>query len=269
MTTSIIQSSNQSENQSSPFDGIRHYDENGIEFWKARELQKMMGYTKWQMFGNAIEQGLENLESAVGDISSHALLLEVTLKFQKTIDYKLSRIACYHIALACDSRGKPNVKAAKHYFAVKTREAELVIPLQNDRIRELELENENLKLRTGLVDLTNTIVGLHGEALGLTIAGLNIGQIIEIKIPVTEVLNPATGKCDEFLDAKQLASEVARRSGQKVKNADFIRKVKSANRDDLILPVTRNMTCEYIRAEDLDEAIDVVFSQSKQRLLGA
>lgn len=143
-----------------------------------------------------------------------------------------------------------------------------IIPAQNDRIRELELENENLKLKTNLVNITDTLVTMHGEALGLTIAGLNVGQVIEIKIPTTEVLNPITGDSVEFLDAKQLATEVQRRSGQKVKsNADFIRKLKAANRDDLILPVTRNMTAEYVKADYLDEAIEVVYRGGKQGLL--
>ena len=143
-----------------------------------------------------------------------------------------------------------------------------VIPAQNDRLRELELENENLKLKTNLVNITDTLVTMHGEALGLTIAGLNVGQIIEVKIPTTEVLNPVTGSSVEFLDAKQLATEVQRRSGQKVKsNADFVRKVKAANRDDLIVPVTRNATCEYIKPDDLDEAIELVYGRCKQQLL--
>jgi phage regulator Rha-like protein len=142
-----------------------------------------------------------------------------------------------------------------------------VIPAQNDRIRELELEVRLAELRNNMVNTTSTLVTLHGEALGLAIAGFD-GQVVEVKIPVTEVLNPVTGDCKQFLDAKQLVSEVQRRSGQKVKsNADFIRKLKLANRDDLILPVTRNATCEYVTADKLDEAIDVVYGKCKQQLL--
>jgi DNA-damage-inducible protein D len=40
----------------SPFDGIRHEDEHGKEFWSARELYKLLGYSTWQKFQNAIEQ---------------------------------------------------------------------------------------------------------------------------------------------------------------------------------------------------------------------
>jgi len=45
---------------------------------------------------------------------------------RRQVDYHLSRLACYHVALCCDSRGNEQVKQAKHYFAVKTREAEVL-----------------------------------------------------------------------------------------------------------------------------------------------
>jgi hypothetical protein len=113
----------------SPFDSIRHTNENGQEYWFARELQKILGYSKWQMFENAIEIGVENLESAIEDITGHLTSTSKLSTARNPVplqDYKLSRIACYHIALACDSRGKPEVKAAKHYFATKAREAEVI-----------------------------------------------------------------------------------------------------------------------------------------------
>ena len=142
-----------------------------------------------------------------------------------------------------------------------------VIPAQGDRIRELELEVELAKLNSNAVSTASLLVALHGEALGLTIAGLSTGQVIEIRIPTTEVLNPVTGECKEFLSAKQLADEVKRRTGQNIKNADFIRKLKAANRDDLILPVTRNNTYEYVSEDNLNEAMKVVFGSSRQTLL--
>lgn len=39
----------------SPFDSIRHYNENGNEFWLARELMVLMGYKQWRSFKQAIE----------------------------------------------------------------------------------------------------------------------------------------------------------------------------------------------------------------------
>lgn len=136
---------------------------------------------------------------------------------------------------------------------------------QNENIR---LQNENLQLREKLIQTTSSMVQLHGEALGLAIAGFD-GQVVEVKVKTTEVLNPVTAHSVEFLSANQLAQEVKRRTGQNIKNADFIRKLKAANRDDLIVAVTRNATCEYVTPESIDEAIAVVFNGTpRQRLLG-
>lgn len=141
-----------------------------------------------------------------------------------------------------------------------------VIPALSEELQLSQQQNENLKLRLQLAEQTSTLVALHGESLGLAIAGFD-GQVVEVRIATTEVLNPVTGYSDEFLSATQLSAEVKRRTGQNIKNADFIRKLKAANRDDLILPVTRNATCEYVQVEDLDDAIKVVFGTSKQGIL--
>jgi DNA-damage-inducible protein D len=125
MTNNNIVPANLSE---SPFDTIRRFDDNGNEYWLARELQKLLGYRRWDSFISVIEMGSDNLESAGEDVTHHIISrteLSTASNPAPLQDYKLSRLACYHIALACDSRGKPEVKLAKHYFAVKTREAEL------------------------------------------------------------------------------------------------------------------------------------------------
>ena len=109
----------------SPFDSIRHYDEQGNEFWLARELMTMLNYLKWERFNGVIETAIENLETVCNNVSSHFFPDEGKTKGRPRLDYKLSRLACYHIALCCDSRGNDAVKMAKHYFAVKTRQAEV------------------------------------------------------------------------------------------------------------------------------------------------
>ncbi len=252
----------------SPFDSILRYDEKGNEWWSARDLQKMLGYKAWQMFDNSIQLGLENLESAVGDISAHALILEITLKHQKAKDYRLSRIACYHIALACDSRGKPNVKAAKHYFAVKTREAEVIIPAQNDRLRELELELQLERERNKRIDRQDSMLIMHGREVVLALNGQS-DAIVREQVKVTEVINLDTGSTDVFLSADQLKVEVQRRTGQKVKSLkSFTDEIRKAGRDDLLIAVTRPATSEYIAPDRLDEAIGIVYGRQRQKLIG-
>lgn len=255
-------------NETSPFDSILRYDEKGNEWWSARDLQKMLGYKAWQMFDNSIQLGLENLESAVGDISAHALILEITLKHQKAKDYKLSRIACYHIALACDSRGKPDVKAAKHYFAIKTREAEVKIPQLSEDLEMMRLQNENLKLQLQLGGLQNTMLTMHGQEVVLALAGKS-NAIVKQEVVVTEVINLNTGTTDKFLSADQLKVEVQKRTGQKVKSLkSFIDAIRKAGRDDLLIPVTRSATSEYISPDRLNEAIAIVYGDHRQQLIG-
>jgi hypothetical protein len=129
----------------SPFDSIRRYDEHGKEYWLARELMPLLNYAKWERFNGVIEVAIENLETVVENTTWHFFPDEGKTKGRPRLDYKLSRLACYHVALSCDSRGNNAVKMAKHYFAVKTREAEVVIPQQNEQLRELELRLEILK----------------------------------------------------------------------------------------------------------------------------
>jgi hypothetical protein len=80
----------------SPFDSIRHYDEKGTEFWKGRELQKLLGYRRWDKFIVVIETGIENLESAIKNVTDHVLPtgeLSTLANPAPLQDYKLSRIA--------------------------------------------------------------------------------------------------------------------------------------------------------------------------------
>ena len=78
-------------NQSdSPFDSIRRFDENGKEFWLARELMKLMGYVKWQNFETPIREAIENLELNGDNVLEHSLLTAVTYKGQDKCDYKMT-----------------------------------------------------------------------------------------------------------------------------------------------------------------------------------
>src|SRR2546430_9261326 len=84
----------------SPFDGIRHEDERGKEYWSARELYKLLGYATWQKFQNAIEQAkiaCENSKQSVSDHFNLQVKMIVAGKGakRKTEDYRLSCYACY------------------------------------------------------------------------------------------------------------------------------------------------------------------------------
>ena len=111
------------------FEDIKHIDENGIEFWYARELQKVLDYKEWRKFENVIQKaimackntGISEGEHFVGadKLSKRANNAEVLIK-----DYKLTRYACYLIAQNGDSRKKV-IALAQTYFAIQTRKQEI------------------------------------------------------------------------------------------------------------------------------------------------
>ena len=110
------------------FENIKHIDENGTEFWYAREMMKMLEYNKWENFEKVINKAKEACENSnisvnehfpdVRKLSKRANNAEVLIK-----DYKLTRYACYLIAQNGDSRKKV-IALAQTYFAIQTRKQE-------------------------------------------------------------------------------------------------------------------------------------------------
>lgn len=259
----------------SPFDSIRHIDDQGNEFWFARELMNVLAYAKWQMFKGVVDNAQENIETLGLPTVEHFLPVEVKntdasgkrKRGRTGLDYKLSRLACYHVALCCDSRGNDSVKAAKHYFAIKTREAEVVIPRQNDRLRELVLQNQILSQQIQLRQLDHTMLTMHGKETVLALRGM-ADQIVREEIKTTEVVEPDTGRATNILTANQLKEAFYKRTGHRLKSMkQFTDKVRQAGRDDLLEPVRRSHVSEYIKPEHLDEAIAVVCNSTKSRQL--
>ena len=112
------------------FESIKHFDENGNEYWYARELQKVLEYNKWENFEKVIEKAkLSCLNSNYGlqdhfpDVRKMVDIGSNTLR--NIVDYKLSRYACYLIAQNGDSRKKV-IGLAQTYFAIQTRKQELL-----------------------------------------------------------------------------------------------------------------------------------------------
>lgn len=112
------------------FESIKHVDENGVEFWYARELMIALDYTKWGNFKGVINKAMQSCENSEISVFDHFAGVGKTVPMPsgakpKIIeDFKLSRYACYLIA----QNGSPTKKAialAQTYFAVKTREREI------------------------------------------------------------------------------------------------------------------------------------------------
>ncbi len=112
------------------FDGIRHVDESGCEYWFARELMEVLEYSLWQNFHGIIKVAMDNCSESNYNTLDHFIGINKMVSIgsntkRKIQDYKLSRYACYLIVLNCDPRKKV-IALAKTYFAVQTRKQELI-----------------------------------------------------------------------------------------------------------------------------------------------
>ena len=111
------------------FEDIKHIDENGNEYWYARELQKILKYKEWRKFEGVINKAKNACENsninALGQfVGTDKLSKRANNTIVKINDYKLTRYACYLIAQNGDSR-KEVIAFAQTYFAIQTRKQEL------------------------------------------------------------------------------------------------------------------------------------------------
>jgi len=102
----------------------------GIECWSARELQQILGYTKWDNFLNVVEKAKKACENAGEKLTDHLAgigkMIELAKGAQREIeDIALTRYACYLIAQNADP-AKSEVAFAQTYFAVQTRRQEII-----------------------------------------------------------------------------------------------------------------------------------------------
>lgn len=116
-------------NENQAFEGIKHNDENGVEYWYARELMPILQYSNWQNFEKIIDKAKTSCENSDISVFEHFTDVSKTIKMPKgaekaILDYKLTRYACYLIAQNGDSRKKV-IALAQTYFAVQTRKQEL------------------------------------------------------------------------------------------------------------------------------------------------
>lgn len=110
------------------FESIKHIDENGIEFWYARELMIVLEYKQWRRFEQVIERAKEACKNSNVNVYDHfadvGKIVKAGVTNKDIGDIKLTRYACYLIAQNGDSR-KKTIALAQTYFAVQTRKQEL------------------------------------------------------------------------------------------------------------------------------------------------
>ena len=141
------------------FESFVNKTDDDFEYWLARDLQKLLGYGKWENFQNVLTKAKTTCEVSGQKVEDHFPDVGKTIKMPKGAskevqDYMLTRYACYLIAQNGDPR-KKEIAFAQTYFAIQTRKAEII----EQRI----LETERLSARSKLAQTEKELSGVIFE----------------------------------------------------------------------------------------------------------
>ena len=138
-------------------EAIQMLEEDKIEYWYARDLMKLLGYSKWENFERVICRACDACSTSGIEVGNH---------FRKIVqidDYMLTRYACYLIAMNGDT-SKEEIAFAQSYFAVQTRKQELI----EERISYIERTQARERLKESEKRLSQNIYerGVDDQGFG-------------------------------------------------------------------------------------------------------
>ncbi len=133
------------------FEGIRHFDDEGNEYWVARDLQPLLEYSTWDKFKRVIEKAMEACRQSAHQVEDHfsqtVKMVDIGSGAKREIeDYHLSRYACYLVVQNGDP-SKPVIANGQTYFAMQTRRQELS---DNAAFAQLSENEKRLAIRNEL-----------------------------------------------------------------------------------------------------------------------
>jgi DNA-damage-inducible protein D len=241
----------------------------GVECWSARELQGLLGYSKWENFEKVIQKAKDACKNAGEEVDYHFPDVRKTIPMPKGAekeidDILLTRYACYLIAQNGDSR-KEEIAFAQNYFAVQTRRAELVEQrlLKFERVKAREKLSQTEKQLSGIlyergVDSQGfAVVRSKGDQ---ALFRLNT-QMLKRKMGVPENRPVADFLPTISIKAKDLAAEM---TGLNVQSKDLKGQTKiETEHIDNNLAVRNMLTQRGIVPENLPPAEDVKKLQRK------
>ena len=144
------------------FENIKHIDDEGNEYWYARELQVVLGYHQWRSINDLIERAKAACKESRYKIDDHFAVQRKMIKLAKgakrnVIDYKLSRYACYLIVMNGNPK-KEVIALGQTYFAIQTRKQELSELEYNNLTEDEKRLYRRNQARKGNYNLNKTAV---------------------------------------------------------------------------------------------------------------
>jgi DNA-damage-inducible protein D len=244
-------------------------DLEGVECWSARELQELLGYSKWENFEKVIQKAKDACSNAGELIENHfpdiRKMVEIGSKTERAInDIALTRYACYLIAQNGDSK-KEEIAFAQNYFAVQTRRAELVEQriLEYERVKAREKLSQTEKQLSGILyerGVDNQGFAIIRSKGDQALFRLNT-QMLKRKMGVPDSRPVADFLPIISIKAKDLAAEM---TGLNVQSKDLKGQTKIEKEHiDNNLAVRNMLTQRGIVPENLPPAEDVKKLQRK------
>jgi DNA-damage-inducible protein D len=154
---------------SKSFEDLKKVNEYGAEYWSAREIQPLLGYTQWRRFEDAINRALTSCKQSGNIPANHfagvGKMVDIgSGSSREVMDYHLSRFACYLIAQNGDPR-KPEIANAQKYFAIQARRQEITDAIAAD-IERLELRKQTSEEFKALSGAARD-AGVHDRMFGV------------------------------------------------------------------------------------------------------
>lgn len=145
------------------FEKIKHIDENGVEFWYARDLQSVLEYKQWKNFIKVVDKAKEACLNSRLNIIEHFISINKNITLannatRKIEDIKLTRYACYLIVQNSDPR-KSIVALGQTFFSMQTRKQEL-----QENFDSLSEEQKRLAIRKDLKEHNKHLVNAASDA---------------------------------------------------------------------------------------------------------
>lgn len=151
------------------FESLRQNNEHGAEYWSARDLQPLLGYSQWRRFEQAMDRAKASCATSGNSPEHHFAGAGKPISggkgaVQIVDDYHLSRFACYLIAQNGDPR-KPEIARAQKYFAIQARRQEISDQAAAD-LERLELRKQTAEEFKALSGAAQD-AGVQGKMFGV------------------------------------------------------------------------------------------------------